>query len=79
MWCGATPHKPEKTLFRDVIAELGAAVLGDVLWNAYHAWPMYSKFFDNKGALPHHIHQMEEHARRVGRNRSPKPTTSPAN
>ena len=32
---------------------------------------MYSKFFDNKGALPHHLHQMEEHAAAVGQ--KPKP------
>jgi hypothetical protein len=65
-------RKPQKTLFRDGIAELGAGLLGDALWNAYHAWPMYSKFFDNKGALPHHIHQMEEHARRVGQESKPE-------
>jgi hypothetical protein len=65
-------QKPQKTLFKDVIADLGAAVLGDVMWNAHHAWPMYSKFFDNKGALPHHIHQMEEHARRVGMESKPE-------
>lgn len=64
-------EKPQKTLFRDAVAELGARLLGDDLWDAYHAWPMYSKFFDNKGALPHHLHQMEEHARLVGM--QPKP------
>ena len=65
-------QKPQKTLFKDVIADLGAALLGDVMWNTHHAWPMYSKFFDNKGALPHHIHQMEEHARRVGMESKPE-------
>ena len=65
-------EKPQKTLFKDMVAELGAALLGDILWNKYHAWPMYSKFFDNKGALPHHIHQMEEHAKRVGQESKPE-------
>jgi len=32
---------------------------------------MYSKFFDNKGALPHHIHHRDEHAALV--NQSGKP------
>jgi len=64
-------RKPQKTLFKDVIADAGAGLLGDALWNTYHAWPMFAKFFDNKGALPHHVHQMEEHARRVGQ--EPKP------
>ena len=39
---------------------------------------MYSKFFDNKGALPHHVHHREQHAKLVGHERrSPSPTTSP--
>jgi hypothetical protein len=66
------PQKPQKTLLVDVVAELGAKLLGDEIWNAYHAWPMYAKFFDNQGALPHHIHQMEEHARRVGQQSKPE-------
>ncbi len=60
-----------KTTLRDVVAELGAQLLGDALWDEYHAWPMYSKFFDNKGPLPHHLHQGPEHAAAVGQN--PKP------
>lgn len=63
--------KPDKFLFKDVVAELGAKLLGDRLWNQYGAWPMYAKFFDNQGALPHHLHQMEQHARLVGM--QPKP------
>ena len=27
---------------------------------------MYSEFFDNKGALPHHIHHRQEHAELTG-------------
>ena len=60
-----------KTQLRDVVAELGAELLGDALWDRYHAWPMYSKFFDNKGPLPHHLHQPTEFAAAVGQN--PKP------
>ncbi|NJN99318.1 MAG: hypothetical protein HC875_37090 [Anaerolineales bacterium] len=63
--------KPDKFLFKDAVAELGAKLLGDRLWNQYGAWPMYSKFFDNQGALPHHLHQMEQHAKLVGM--QPKP------
>ena len=29
---------------------------------------MYSKFFDNKGALPHHVHHRDQHAKLVGMN-----------
>ncbi|MBE7471068.1 MAG: hypothetical protein HS114_18175 [Anaerolineales bacterium] len=63
--------KPEKFLFKDAVAELGTKLLGDRLWNQYGAWPMYAKFFDNQGPLPHHLHQMEQHAKLVGM--QPKP------
>lgn len=62
---------PQKVLFKDVVEDLGAELLGDELWNKYHNWPMYAKFFDNKGPLPHHLHQMEHHAALVGQ--QPKP------
>lgn len=55
----------ESMLLRDVVAELGEKVVGD-LWEKYHGWPMFSKFFDNAGPLPHHIHHRDEHAARVG-------------
>ncbi len=64
--------KPRKVLFADVVAELGAKLLGDELWNKYHKWPIYSKFFDNKGPLPHHLHQMQEHAALVGMDQKPE-------
>ena len=66
------PDRPQKVLFKDAVAELGAGLLGDALWNAYHAWPMYAKFFDNQGPLPHHLHQMEEHAASVGAESKPE-------
>ena len=64
-------HSEGRVLFADVVADLGAELLGDALWDAHDGWPMYSKFFDNKGALPHHLHQMEAHAAAVGQ--KPKP------
>jgi len=63
---------PQKVLFKDVIADLGAKVLGDEMWDRYGGWPIYSKFFDNKGPLPHHMHQMPEHAARVGQEQKPE-------
>ena len=56
----------EKVLLRDVVEILGAEVVGEHLWEKYHKWPMFSKFFDNMGPLPHHIHHRDEHAKRVG-------------
>jgi hypothetical protein len=58
--------KEEQMLLIDVIAELKGEVIGDRLWNEYKSWPMYSKFFDNMGPLPHHIHHNDEHAAKIG-------------
>lgn len=52
----------ETVLFRDAVAELKDSLIGDRIWNAYKAWPMYSKFFDNMGPLPYHIHHDDAHA-----------------
>jgi hypothetical protein len=56
----------EQVLLVDVIQELGAQIIGERLWNEYKSWPMYSKFFDNMGPLPHHIHHNDEHAAKIG-------------
>ncbi len=58
--------KTEKVLLKDAIDELKDQIIGDRLWNEHKRWPMYSKFFDNKGALPHHIHHRDEHAALTG-------------
>ena len=68
----------KRVLLRDMVATLGAALIGDDLWNKYHRWPMFSKFFDNKGPLPHHIHHREEHAARVGESGKPEMYFFPA-
>ena len=56
----------EEILLRDMVDELKGKVIGEDLWNKYGKWPMFSKFFDNQGPLPHHIHHRDEHASRVG-------------
>lgn len=61
-----------KFTLRDAVAGLGAELIGERLWNEYHGWPMFSKFFDNKGALPHHIHHREQHARLVNQRGKPE-------
>jgi hypothetical protein len=58
--------KEEQLLLIDVIEELKGEIIGDRLWNEYKSWPMYSKFFDNMGPLPHHIHHNDEHAAKIG-------------
>ncbi|MCP4614272.1 MAG: hypothetical protein GY845_36770 [Planctomycetes bacterium] len=58
--------KTEKVLLKEAVDELKGQIIGDRLWNEHKRWPMYSKFFDNKGALPHHIHHKDEHAALTG-------------
>ncbi len=54
------------------VAEMGDTIIGQRLWEQYGEWPIYSKFFDNKGALPFHLHQREEHAALVGKKSKPE-------
>lgn len=56
----------EQLLLKDVIDELKGEIIGDRLWDEYQSWPMYSKFFDNMGPLPHHIHHNDEEAAKIG-------------
>ncbi|GAB2544045.1 class I mannose-6-phosphate isomerase [Spirosoma aerophilum] len=53
-------------LLKDAVSELKGELIGDRLWNEYGAWPMYSKFFDNMGPLPHHLHHNDEQAALIG-------------
>ncbi len=53
-------------LLKDAIDALKDAIIGKRLWNQYQSWPMYSKFFDNMGPLPHHIHHNDEKAALIG-------------
>ena len=62
----------ERILLRDAVEELKGEIIGEELWNKYHKWPMFSKFFDNQGPLPHHIHHRDEHAKRVGAGGKPE-------
>lgn len=64
--------KEVQILLKDVIDELKGKIIGDRLWNEYQSWPMYSKFFDNMGPLPHHIHHNDEHAAKIGQKGKPE-------
>lgn len=64
--------KEEQFLLKDAIDELKGALIGDRLWNDHRSWPMYSKFFDNMGPLPHHIHHNDEHAAKIGQKGKPE-------
>ena len=68
----------EKALLIDAVNLLGAEVIGEHLQKKYGRWPMFSKFFDNKGPLPHHVHHNDEYAARVGASGKPEMYFFPA-
>ncbi len=57
---------------KDAVAELGADLVGPAIWSKYKRWPVYSKFFDNMGPIPHHMHQSQEQAELVGQDGKPE-------
>jgi hypothetical protein len=62
----------QRLLLRDAVAELGAAAVGADIWKKYRRWPVYSKFFDNMGPIPHHMHQNAAQAKLVGQEGKPE-------
>ena len=42
------------------------------MYKKYDRWPVYSKFFDNMGPIPHHMHQSAANAKLVGQEGKPE-------
>ena len=57
---------------QQAVAECGATIVGSEIWSKYKRWPVYSKFFDNMGPIPHHMHQSAAQAKRVGQEGKPE-------
>ena len=64
--------KTEQVLLKDVVDELKGEIIGSRLWDEHKSWPLYSKFFDNMGPLPHHIHHNDEKAALIGQKGKPE-------
>lgn len=58
-WC---VFEGKRFLLRDAVEEGQGRIVGKQIWQKYQRWPVYSKFFDNMGPIPHHMHQSHEHA-----------------
>lgn len=65
-------HKGRRVLLRAAVDERGDELPGPEVMAAHGGWMVLAKLFDNLGPLPHHMHQQEEHARRVGRRSKPE-------
>jgi hypothetical protein len=57
---------------KDAIDQEGARLVGPAIWERYRRWPVYSKFFDNLGPIPHHMHQSNAQAALVGQQGKPE-------
>ncbi len=62
----------QRFLLRDAVAEGKGKIVGEAIWAKYQRWPVYSKFFDNMGPIPHHMHQQQEHAALTGQQGKPE-------
>jgi len=57
---------------RDAIQVEGELILGKEVMRKYGGWKILTKFFDNLGPIPYHLHQDKEHAKLVGREEKPE-------
>lgn len=62
----------KQLLLSDCVSYLKERLIGNRIWSDYQSWPMYSKFFDNMGPLPHHIHHNDEKAALIGQAGKPE-------
>lgn len=58
--------KGQKVLLKEAVETVGDRFLGKDVMATYGGWNILCKFFDNLGPIPHHMHQQDEHAKKVG-------------
>src|SRR6516225_5848338 len=61
-----------RVLLKGAIDEIGDEFLGAGVMRQHGGWNILCKFFDNLGPIPHHMHQMDEHAKKVGQKGKPE-------
>jgi len=62
----------QRFTLKEAVEADGPRLVGKAIWEKYHRWPVYSKFFDNMGPIMHHLHQSDEQAGLVGREGKPE-------
>jgi hypothetical protein len=61
-----------KFLLKDAVEVAGDSLLGSDVISREGGWNILCKFFDNLGPIPHHMHQSEEFASKVGQKGKPE-------
>jgi hypothetical protein len=62
----------KRVLLKEAIDTSGDLFLGADVMRERKGWNLLCKFFDNAGPIPHHMHQSDEFAKRVGQNGKPE-------
>jgi hypothetical protein len=62
----------KRVLLKEAIDTLGDLFLGAEVMAQQGGLNFFCKFFDNLGPIPHHMHQMDEHAAKVGQKGKPE-------
>jgi len=62
----------QKVLLQEAIEQAGDEYLGADVMQREGGWNVLCKFFDNLGPIPHHLHQNDEFAARVGQKGKPE-------
>ncbi|MBC7928294.1 MAG: hypothetical protein H7039_21855, partial [Bryobacteraceae bacterium] len=65
-------HGGQRVLLKEAIEVAGDEFLGADVMREYGGFNLLCKFFDNLGPIPHHMHQSDEFAKKVGRNGKPE-------
>lgn len=65
-------YKGQRILLKEAIEVAGDDFLGADVMSKYGGFNLLCKFFDNLGPIPHHMHQSDEFAKKVGRNGKPE-------
>jgi hypothetical protein len=61
-----------RVLLREAISTRGDEFLGSEVMERQGGWNLLCKFFDNLGPIPHHLHQNDEMAAKVGQRGKPE-------
>ncbi len=61
-----------RVLFKSLVDEAGDLLLGQATQQREGGWNLLCKFFDNMGAIPHHLHQNDAFAKLVGQKGKPE-------